>query len=194
MLMRDQTSGGGWFEASSGPSGSRDEGSVGEGLSLFLSGQFLQLHPNENTGQDRSSINNAIWAYHNSAQNWLNSSRTDYINVNDDDTSSGLFGNPPSGCTVLFMYYLNYNLGYSIPQIVTHGPGSTGTLKQVYTNLTGDTADPFPPFKKLLDDSYPQGTPLATYLHDNPWPLPPPPVSGGGGGGPVHHPPGWPFV
>ena len=53
------------------------------------------------------------------------------------------------------------------------GAGAS-TLAGVYKNLTGDTGDPFPLFKQLLDDAFPSETSSAVLgpNFDDPWPLP----------------------
>ena len=53
---------------------------------------------------------------------------------------------------LLFIYYLFSQLGFSVNQIVAAG---ANTLAGVYKNLTGDSSDPFPAFKQLLEDSFP---------------------------------------
>jgi hypothetical protein len=79
---------------------------------------------------------------------WLNSSRQDFVNNAPND-----FGyDATNGCTTLFFYYLFHQLGFSINQIVAAG---ASTLTGVYRNLTGDTGEPFPLFKHLLDDTIP---------------------------------------
>ena len=117
----------GWFQGS-------NEGSKGEGLSRFLSGQFLAENGFLGLGMD------ADYAV---ADLWLNSSRQDFVNNAPDDNGY----DATNGCTTLFIYYLFSQLGYGINQIV--GAGAS-TLAGVYRNLTGDNTDPFPLFKGIL--------------------------------------------
>ena len=110
----------GWFQGS-------NEGSKGEGLSRFLSGQFLVNNGFLGVGID------ADYAV---ADLWLNSARQDFVNNAPDDNGY----NATNGCTTLFIYYLFHQLGYSVNQIV----GAAGTtLAAVYKNgcvfLTGMT-------------------------------------------------------
>jgi polyglycine hydrolase-like protein len=118
----------GWFQGS-------NEGSKGEGLSRFLSGQFLAQNGFLGLGID---ANYAV------ADLWLNSSRQDFVNTAPADNGY----DATNGCTTLFIYYLFSQLGYTINQIVKAG---ASTLAGVYKNLTGDSANPFPLFKAILD-------------------------------------------
>jgi hypothetical protein len=148
ILMMTQARG--WFQGS-------DEGSKGEGLSRFLSGQFLAMNTLLNLGID------ADYAL---ADLWLNSPRQDFVNNAPDDHGA----NAINGCTTLFIYYLFHQLGFSIDDIV----GAAGaTLATVYRNLTGDPNDPFPLFKRLLDERFPSSTGSAVPgpNFDDPWPL-----------------------
>jgi hypothetical protein len=140
----------GWFQGG-------DEGSKGEGLSRFLSVQFLQIN---------GLINNGIQSGFDVADDWLNSSRQDFINNNPDDNAP----DPTTGCTTLFIYYLFSQLSFTIPQIVA---AAGSTMASVYTNLTGDSSDPFPFFKQLLDTAFPSTTSSAVPgpNQDNPFPL-----------------------
>jgi len=84
---------------------------------------------------------------------------------------------PGTGCSILFIYYLFTQLGYSIPEIIAAAPGyqngvlkSTAPLRGVYQNLTGDMGDPFPLFKQLLDSVFPPDK-VSSLSGDNPFPL-----------------------
>jgi hypothetical protein len=70
------------------------------------------------------------------------------------------------GCRVLFLYYL-MQLKFSVDQIVA---GAASDMGGVYRNLTGNTDDPVPHFKELLDGRYP-GTRTIPDHPDNPWPI-----------------------
>jgi len=140
----------GWFQGS-------NEGSKGEGLSRFLSGQFLVNNGFLGVGID------ADYAV---ADLWLNSARQDFVNNAPDDNGY----NATNGCTTLFIYYLFHQLGYSVNQIV----GAAGaTLAAVYKNLTSDPNDPFPLFKRMLGTQFPSqtGSAVPGPNFDDPWPL-----------------------
>jgi hypothetical protein len=147
----------GWFA----PDGS-NEGAAGEGLSRFLSTEFLF----------QSGLGSAMPGF-DTAGLWLNSDRIDYVNNIDVHDHAP---DAKSGCATLFIYYLSYQLGYSIQRIVG---AAAMTLAGVYRNLTGDAADPFPQFKQILDNAFPRtnpdGTPINTVIPgpnpDNPYPL-----------------------
>jgi hypothetical protein len=122
--------------------------SNGEGLSRVLA---EALYPNvlENLG-------------YTSAGFWLNSRRPNFVGRTLPTDQSGL-GN---GCAVLFLYYLNVQLGFGWDKISQAG---APTLAGSYRLLTGKTA-PFPEFAALLDQKFPQGTPVNLQI-DNPFPI-----------------------
>jgi hypothetical protein len=140
----------GWFQGS-------NEGSKGEGLSRFLSGQFLALNNALGLGIDASY---AV------ADLWLNSPRQDFVNNAPDDNGY----NATNGCTTLFIYYLSSQLGYSVNQIVG---AAASTLAGVFKNLTGNSSDPFPLFKRTLDLWFPSttGSAVPAPNFDDPFPL-----------------------
>jgi hypothetical protein len=103
-------------------------------------------------------------------------SRLDYVNSTLPYPGNG----PGTGCSMLFMYYLFHQLGFSITQIIAAAPGykdgvlnATAPLRGVYKNLTGDDSDPFPFFKQLLDVAYPESqvSSIPGTNPDDPWPL-----------------------
>jgi hypothetical protein len=145
MFMLAQ--GKGWF-------GSGNEGSAGEGLSRFLAGQFLIAN-----GLGVTEPGFAL------ANSWMTSPRADYVN-NIDVLDHGI--DAKTGCAILFIYYLHVQLGFSINSIIA---AAASELAGVYKNLTGDSTDPFPNFKKLLDDTYPGTTSIPGANPDNPFPI-----------------------
>lgn len=121
--------------------------SNGEGLSRVLA---TLLYPAELDG-------------YTSAATWLNTpGRPDFINVNDPTDTN----NVSTGCSVLFLNYLRYQLDFTWAEIVQAGGA---TLAQTYSNLTGQ-ADGLTPFKALLQAFYPEGTPSGV-TSDNVYPL-----------------------
>ncbi|MEP7310368.1 MAG: tachylectin-related carbohydrate-binding protein [Acidobacteriota bacterium] len=168
-----------------------NEESCGEALSLFLTQRFEQSQ----------GIAGPYTAF--TANGWLNTSlpaghpnstrivknadgsttdfgsRFDYVNSVLPYPGNG----PGTGCSMLFLYYLVSQLGYSIEEIISAAPGykngvldAIAPLRGVYQNLTGDHGDPFPAFKQLLDNAFPPdkvstipGT--TTGDPDNPFPL-----------------------
>jgi hypothetical protein len=134
--------------------GVEDEESCGEALSQFLTVQF-QI----SIGQGGTPV------YYGSSNAWLNSSlpasnpastefdgtthygaRTDYVNSTLPFAGNG----PGTGGSLLFIYYLSQQVGFSTPSIVGAAPGldsknnpiGGSCLRGVYRNLTGDTSDP----------------------------------------------------
>jgi hypothetical protein len=164
IFMKAQNAG--WFE---GP----NEGSIGEGLSRFLSGQFLAQN---------GFLGLGIQANYALADLWLNSVRDDFVTTAPNDIGPDAI----NGCSTLFIYYLFHQLGFTINQIVSAGnpePSSplspwpktppSLNLAMVYSNLTGDPGDPFPLFKRLLDYAFPSTTSSAIKGPnlDDPWPI-----------------------
>lgn len=134
--------------------GQNTEGSQGEGLSRFLAAQFLSAN---GLGAVPSNFLNS--------NAWLKSSRQDFVNdINYTDDGPDKI----TGCSLLFIYYLFSQLGFTINQIVAAG---ANTLGGVYRNLTGDTADPFPFFKRLCDTAFPGTSTITTGNRDDPFPL-----------------------
>src|SRR6185369_11167705 len=137
----------GWY-------GSGTEGSEGEGLSRFLAAQFFILNGFGNPPAGFANSNS-----------WLNSPRGDFVNnINLTDDGPDAI----TGCSTLFLWYLFAQLGFSVNQIVAAG---ANTLGGVYRNLTGDTADPFPFFKQLMDTAFPGTATITSGNLDNPFPL-----------------------
>ncbi|MEO8561339.1 MAG: hypothetical protein ABI601_04640 [bacterium] len=137
----------GWY-------GTNTEGSEGEGLSRFLAEQFNLANGfgNPPAGFDNSNA-------------WLSSPRADFVNnINLTDDGPDAI----TGCSTLFIWYLSAQLGFSVNQIVAAGASDLGA---VYRNLTGDTADPFPFFKQLMDTSFPGTSTITSGNLDNPFPV-----------------------
>jgi hypothetical protein len=156
IFMMAQGAGGGWWTGSG-------EGSKGEGLSRFLSSQFLVQNGFLGVGIDKDYAVADLWLNIDPRDGlW----RKDYVNIAPDDHGY----NATNGCTTLFIYYMFHQLGFSINQIV--GAGAS-TLAGVYKNLTSDTGDPFQRFWALLDHAFRSRTISAVPgpNFDDPWPL-----------------------
>jgi hypothetical protein len=122
--------------------------SNGEGLSRVLA---TALYPAELDGYTTA----AAWLDTPDRPDWVNNN-----NPTDQDSVS-------TGCAVLFLNYLNTQLGFGWDQIVHAG---APTLGQTYTNLTGNP-DGWTAFRQQLDRSFPLSTPSGVTT-DNPYPLP----------------------
>ncbi|MCU7756878.1 hypothetical protein N7988_28025 (plasmid) [Bacillus cereus] len=120
--------------------------SNGEGLSRVLA---AEIYPKALTG---GLVTAPIWLDE--------SDRPNYID-NNDPTDTNPISN---GCSVLFLNYLHYQLGFSWSQIVQAG-GST--LADTYRELTGNS-DGFQRFKAFMDERYPVGNP-SRLDKDNPF-------------------------
>jgi hypothetical protein len=143
----------GWFQG-------QNEGSKGEGLSRFLGGQFLAHNGFLNIGVlDNFSVSDL----------WLNSPRQDFVNFSPDDNQYDAV----NGCTTLFIYYLFHQIGFDINQIVGSGSSTLAGVWRKLKHITGNTGDPFPHFKELLDHAYPfqSGNRIPGPNFDDPWPL-----------------------
>jgi hypothetical protein len=122
--------------------------SNGEGLSRVVA---TALYPAELNGYATA----AAWLDTLDRPDWVNKT-----NATDQDSVS-------NGCAVLFLNYLNTQLGYGWDQIVQAG---SSTLAQTYTKLTGNP-DGWTPFRQQLDNNFPLGSPSGVTT-DNPYPLP----------------------
>lgn len=116
--------------------------SMGEGLSLVCS---AVVHPE---GYYTATVNGGMYGV--SIDQWLNSStRPDWVTHNESTD-----GNAVSyGCAILFIYYLQSQLGFSFHDIITR---AGHTLAQTYTNLTQE-ADGWTPFITALNAHFPVG-------------------------------------
>jgi hypothetical protein len=169
--------------------GINNEESCGEGLSLFLTQQF----------ELQQRISGPYTAF--TASGWLNTSlpannpASTRFNYNPDGSIQADFGSrfdyvnstlpypgngPGTGCSILFIYYLFHQLGFTINQIIAAAPGytngklnATAPLRGVYQNLASDKSDPFPSFKELMDFAYPpdQVSAIPGPVQDDPFPL-----------------------
>ncbi len=70
------------------------------------------------------------------------------------------------GCSVLFLNWLHFQLGYDWKEIILAGAPTLGAL---YTNLTGK-ADGWQVFAELMNAYFPEGQPVSLQS-DNPFPL-----------------------
>jgi hypothetical protein len=122
--------------------------SNGEGLSRVLA---TALYPAELNGYTTA----AAWLDTPDRPDWVNKT-----NSTDQDPVS-------NGCAVLFLNYLNTQLGFGWDQIVQAG---APTLAQTYTKLTGQP-DGWTAFRQQLDNNFPLGTPSGVTT-DDPYPLP----------------------
>lgn len=139
----------GWFAPDKS-----NEGSAGEGLSRFLASQFLI-----SIGQPPAMAGFDL------ANSWMNSPRQDFVN-HIDTGDHGI--DAKTGCAILFIYYLFVQLGFTINQMIA---AAASELSGVYATLTGDSSDPFPFFKQLLDTAFPGTQTIGGANSDNPYPL-----------------------
>ncbi len=121
--------------------------STGEGLSRVLA---TELHPSALDG-------------YTSAASWLDApGRPDYISVTDPTDVHYV----SMGCSVLFLNWMRYQLGYSWNQIIAAG---AATLSSIYTKLTGGL-DAVTRFKEAMKAAFPEGQPSGL-SNDNPFPV-----------------------
>ncbi|OIK16689.1 hypothetical protein BIV60_03445 [Bacillus sp. MUM 116] len=151
------------------------EGTVGEGLSLFL-GQQIAIRQNflQNTDIVNSHWQN-VWlqSFDRPIENLACASSVsgaplgscptlDYVNsaAPGPDPNTGQVPVPGvsykyAGYYIVFLYYLKDVLNRTIPDIIAHGPSRTGSMTEVYQNLTGDfNTDPNGTIKNLLVMQY----------------------------------------
>lgn len=123
------------------------EGNKGEGLSRFLAEQFvLREYPGTTA---LPSLTVGAW---NCTSSWLNSARTNFLEVNDEDIDPA---SPDVGGATLFLMYLHDQLGYSIESIINAGGGH---LSNVYENVSiphDSWTNAWPKFSTLVNAHYP---------------------------------------
>jgi hypothetical protein len=179
MFMEAQDKGWGYS------SGVNNEESCGEALSQFLFEQFqisIGLASSLTTmGSSNDWLNSSLPASNPNSTEFDGTThygaRQDYVN----STLPFAGNNPATGCSLLFIYYLFHQLGFSAPNIIANAPGldaqgnpiDGSCLRGIYQNLTGDTSDPFPYFAALLAAQYPpdQVASIPGLNPDDPWPL-----------------------
>ena len=106
-------------------------------------------------------------AYPSFVNSWLSSTRPDFVTSNKNtDTDAVSFG-----CALLFLFYLNTQLGFTPSQIIQNG---AATLAGLYTNLTGDSSNPFGFFLQLVETALPGTSTITTgsgQALDDPFPI-----------------------
>ena len=169
MFMFSQ--GKGWYAADN-----TNEASNGEGLSHFLNEKFeigdgrppgLAFNASLWLNSSLPSGNASSTRIGPAPANYDYGARFDYVNnVLEYDHSNS----PASGCSVMFLWYLATQFGFGTAQICQ---AAAPTLGGVYRNLTGESGDPFPFFKLLLDNAYTQDAVASIPLPnpDDPFPL-----------------------
>ena len=139
--------------------------SSGEGLSQFCDiHRFRDGHYNYYSSVVDQWLNGVTGSPNAARSDWVNQTFTGSGSVHGDGDSVSF------GCALAFLYYLNVQLNFSINQIIAAG---ASTLSAVYTNLTGDSGDPFPFYLALIENVYPASTTAAIPgpVSDNPFPL-----------------------
>lgn len=96
-----------------------------------------------------------------SAASWLDNGRPNFVDSTDPTDRNYI----STGCAVLFLNYLHYQLDFAWPEIVAAG---APTLAGTYQNLTGQT-DGFAQFSNLLAAYFPNNPSGVT--SDNVFPL-----------------------
>lgn len=99
-----------------------------------------------------------------SSPTWLDSNRPDFVNKTDPTDRSYV----STGCAVLFLNWLKYQLNYNWIDITQ---AAAPTLAETYTKLA-NASNGFSSFMTLLQTHFPQGTPSGL-IGDNPFPLTP---------------------
>jgi hypothetical protein len=147
IFMANQP-GTGWY------GGSRTEGEIGEGLSIYLTREW--------------SLANGFNGYGQVGNQWMTTNpRANTLNTVDTAPDY----KAKTALDVLFISYLHYQLNFSNQEIIAAGD-SSHTLGAVYKNLTKDNNDPFPLFSRLLDSKWPAPKPFSAGVdQDCPWPL-----------------------
>jgi hypothetical protein len=140
---------------------------VAEEVEVFSAVQGLGWNCGDTNGEGLSRVlaeelYPGVLDYYHTADVWLDNGRPDYVsnNVGND-------GDPLSnGCSVVYLYYLHYIVGYDWSTIVRAGGG---TLEQNYRNLTGSSGG-YSALRDCVDSLYPPGS-SAGLTSDNPFPV-----------------------
>jgi hypothetical protein len=122
--------------------------SNGEGLSRVLAND---LYPG---AEPANFVSSRVWLDAPGRPDWINNTEPtdrDYVSI---------------GCSVLFLNWMRFQLGYSWQQIIAAGDT---TLAKTYQNLTG-RSDGYALFMALMNATYPPGMPSGLTT-DNPFPL-----------------------
>jgi hypothetical protein len=123
--------------------------SNGEGLSRVLA---TELHPSQLDGFATAAA-------------WLNSRRPNFVDLNDPTDQHAV----STGCAVLVLNYLRYQLGYSWQDIVAH---DRPTLAETAYSLTKKASNVWATFSTLMDTHFPPGE-RVQLVGDNVFPLKP---------------------
>jgi len=91
---------------------------------------------------------------------WLDSGRPDYLTHNPASGVDSL----SNGCSVLFLYYLRYILGYEWARIVQTGGA---TFEETFVGVTGQSSA-YSTFRDFVDSWFPPGIPSGLQV-DNPF-------------------------
>lgn len=145
-----------WFAAG-------NEGNKGESLSCFLANEFLRLIGSPSMPSTASGTMAK-------AASWLNSSRDNFINLNDDNIDSNK--SPEISCGISFLNYLCFQRGISIGDIIANG---SDTFEGVFENLgLGPRSAAFPTFQSTVNSHYTQDGRLSKSppILDNAFPAP----------------------
>ena len=106
-------------------------------------------------------------AYGSWANAWLASGRSDWVTTNESTD-----GNKVSfGCVLLFLFYLNTQLGFPPDRIIQAGGANPAAT---YSNLTGDDTNPFGFFLYLINTAFPGTATISGgsgQAQDDPFPL-----------------------
>lgn len=139
---------------------------VAEEVEVFSAAQGLGWNCADTNGEGLSRVlaeelYPGVLDYFHTADVWLDMGRPDYVS-NNAGTDQDSFSN---GCSVVFLYFLHYVLGYDWSAIVQAG-GST--LEQTYQHLTGSSGG-YTALRLCVDALYPTGEPSGL-VTDNPFP------------------------
>jgi hypothetical protein len=138
---------------------------VAEEVEVFSAAQGLGWDCGRTNGEGLSRVlaedlYPGVLDYYHTADKWLDGGRPDYVTNN----TGGDTNNVSNGCSVLFLYFLRYILGYEWAAIVQAG-GST--LEQTYQNLTGASGG-YAALRDCIDSLFPPGSPSGLTT-DNPF-------------------------
>jgi hypothetical protein len=140
---------------------------VAEEVEVFSAAQGIGWNCGDTNGEGLSRVlaeelYPGVLDYFHTANIWLDGGRPDYVTTNignDRDQHS-------NGCSVVFLYFLHYILGYDWATIVQAG-GTT--LENTYRNLVGSGGG-YTALRECVDALYPPGV-QSGLTDDNPFPV-----------------------
>lgn len=146
---------------------------VAELAEIFMRAQGTQWNPVNSKGEGLSrALAELAYPFAGDVPNmyayptvyfWLNNGRPDFVSTTfPSDTNPSA-----TGCSILFIYYLAFQLGLPLSAIIA---SPAPTLLGIYAQLVGGTGG-FAQFLSLADAAFPRGVTVSFTIPENPFPI-----------------------